>query len=147
MRSFLIILAVGLGIYSVLQSIDKMGTGGAGHTPAGFLTSYTSALTRAKTEGKPVILVFSASWCPPCRMMRDKVYPSNEVAAFKDKFVWAYLDVDQPSNRTFGAKYAVQGIPHYEFLNSRGESVGNVVGGTDAGSFASILGSMLAKAH
>ena len=30
---------------------------------------------------------------------------------------------------------------------ARGESVGNVVGGTDAGSFASILGSMLAKAH
>lgn len=147
MRSIFIIAMVGLAIYGGLQSLEKMGTGGSGHSPAGFLTSYASAVARAKTQGKPVVVVFSASWCPPCRQMRDQVYPSDEVAPYKDKFVWAYLDVDQPGNRSAAAQYGVRGIPHYEFLNAKGESVGQVVGGTDAGSFAAVLSSMLAKAH
>ncbi len=111
-----------------------------------FEHSYRGALSDAKKSGKPVVLIFSAAWCPPCQSMKKDVYPSAEVKEFHDKFVWAYLDVDDNSTGAAAKKFKVQGIPHIEFLNSAGESLDQQVGGNDAASFAKRLAGVLAKA-
>jgi thioredoxin-related protein len=111
-----------------------------------FGTDYKAALEQAKKEGKPTVLVFSAVWCPPCQAMKKDVYPSKEVAALHDKFVWAYLDVDEEANAEVSRKYGVQGIPHVQFLDSSGKDLGNQVGGTSPGDFASTLNTVLKKA-
>jgi thiol:disulfide interchange protein len=112
-----------------------------------FQDSSTSAMSAAKTSGKPVILVFSAAWCPPCQAMKHDVYPSAEVKAFHDKFVWAYLDVDDPRNESAATKYGVNGIPHIEFLNAAGKEIDKQVGGVSSEDFAKTLESVLAKSH
>ncbi|MDI1313115.1 thioredoxin family protein [Prosthecobacter sp.] len=112
-----------------------------------FKDSSTSAMSAAKTSGKPVVLVFSASWCPPCQAMKRDVYPSAEVKAFHDKFVWAYIDVDDARNESAATKYGVNGIPHIEFLNAGGKEVGKQVGGTSSKEFAKTLQSVLTKAN
>lgn len=112
-----------------------------------FKNSSTSALSAAKKSGKPVILVFSAGWCPPCQAMKHDVYPSAEVKPLQDKFVWAYLDVDDASNEGVATKYGVNGIPHIEFLNAEGKELGKQVGGTSAEAFAKTLQQMLTKAN
>ena len=117
--------------------------------PAGspkFGTSYDAALATAKKEGKPVVLVFSASWCPPCQSMKKNVYPSAEVKPMHDKFVWAYLDVDVEANAKAAEKFGVQGIPHIQFLSSEGKDVDKLVGGTAPADFAELLTKTLAKA-
>ncbi|MCF7787999.1 MAG: thioredoxin family protein [Prosthecobacter sp.] len=111
-----------------------------------FKDSSASAMSAAKKSGKPVVMVFSAAWCPPCQTMKHDVYPSAEVKAFHDKFVWAYIDIDDPSNESAATKYGVNSIPHIEFLNAEGKEVGKQVGGTSAEAFAKTLQSMLAKA-
>ncbi len=121
----------------------------ASEFPAGspkFSTSYADALATAKKEGKPVILVFSAAWCPPCQSMKKNVYPSAEVKPLHDKFVWAYLDVDDEANAKAAQKYGVEGIPHVQFLNSEGKNVNKLVGGVKPAEFASLLNKVLAKA-
>lgn len=111
-----------------------------------FGTSYEAALKTAKAEGKPVILVFSAVWCPPCQAMKKSVYPSAEVKPLHDKFVWAYLDVDEESNAKAAEKYGVQGIPHVQFLSKDGKALGNQVGGVSPAEFAGILSKVSEKA-
>lgn len=111
-----------------------------------FKNTSTSAMSAAKKSGKPVILVFSAAWCPPCQAMKNDVYPSDAVKPFQDKFVWAYLDVDDERNEAAATKYGVNGIPHIEFLNANGKEIDKQVGGTSPEAFARTLESVLAKA-
>lgn len=111
-----------------------------------FLTDFKAATEAAKKEGKPLIVVFSAVWCPPCQAMKKTVYPSKEVTPLHDKFVWAYLDTDVEANAAAAEKYGVSGIPHIQFLGADGKSLGNQVGGTSASAFAGTLENILAKA-
>ncbi|MES2595726.1 MAG: thioredoxin family protein [Verrucomicrobiota bacterium] len=117
--------------------------------PAGspkFGTDYKAALETAKKEGKPVVLVFSAAWCPPCQAMKKTVYPSAEVKPLQDKFVWAYLDTDVEANAAAAEKYQVQGIPHVQFLDKDGKALISQVGGVSAAEFAGILNKVAEKA-
>jgi thioredoxin 1 len=121
----------------------------AGDFPKGspkFEHSYEAALSEAKKTGKPAILVFSAAWCGPCQAMKKDVYPSSEVTPFHDKFVWAYLDVDESSNEKAAGKFGVKGIPHIQFVNAEGKPVDKQVGSSSASSFAKTLASVLKKA-
>lgn len=111
-----------------------------------FKTTLGAATSEAKKNDKPVIAIFSAVWCGPCQAMKHDVYPSSAVKPFHDKFVWAYLDADSSANQTAMKKFGVSGIPHIEFLDSAGKSVGKQVGSTSPESFAKILESMLKKA-
>lgn len=111
-----------------------------------FKTSYRAALSEAKKQNKPVILIFSASWCGPCQKMKKEVYPSAEVQPWHDKFVWAYLDTDDASNRKAAEKYGVRGIPHIEFVNAEGESIDKQVGSSPAEAFAKTLEAIHTKA-
>lgn len=111
-----------------------------------FESKLSDALAKAKTEGKPVIAVYSAVWCPPCQAMKKNVYPSKEIKKFHDKFVWAYIDTDVKENGPDAQKAGVTGIPHIQFLNKEGKEVDKMVGGTSPDNFADKLKDVLKKA-
>ncbi len=140
MRNVLLLLAVCGVVFYFLS----------GNAPAGgptFVPTYHEATAEAKKSGKPMVLVFSASWCPPCKSMKKHVYPSDAVKPFHDKFVWAYLDVDQASTASVAKEYGVEGIPHIEFTDADGKPLmDHLVGGTSAEMFALRLRSALSKA-
>ena len=118
----------------------------AGDFPEGsptFEHKLADALTKAKAANKPIIVIFSAVWCGPCQQMKKKVYPSAEVKPFHDKFIWAYLDADDNANDEDSKKFGVSGIPHIEFLDSTGKSIGKQVGSGSAPDFAKKLEEML----
>lgn len=112
-----------------------------------FKDTTATAMSAAKKSGKPVILVFSAAWCPPCQTMKRDVYPSAEVKALHDKFVWAYIDIDDPRNESAATKYGVNSIPHIEFLNAEGKEISKQIGGTSSKDFAKTLQNVLAKTN
>jgi thiol:disulfide interchange protein len=121
----------------------------AGDFPEGspkFETSYASALAEAKKTGKPLVAVFSASWCPPCQANKKKVYPDKAVKAYHDKFVWAYLDADQPDVQKVMKEFGVDGIPHIQFLSKSGKTIDKQVGATSPAAFVKVLDGVLAKA-
>ncbi|MFN0127719.1 MAG: thioredoxin family protein [Verrucomicrobiales bacterium] len=110
-----------------------------------FETRYKSALAEAKKSGKPVIVVFSASWCGPCQQMKKSVYPSDAVKPLHEKFVWAYLDTDEEDNAKVAKEFKVGGIPHIQFLDKEGKSLGQQVGSTAPEAFAKTLEGILKK--
>lgn len=116
------------------------------HVSVGGLTfhqDFGSAMTEARNTGKPIVTVFSATWCPPCQSMKKDVYPSATVAPYHNQFVWAYLDADNPQNRSIMSQNGVQGIPHIAFISANGEKIGDTVGAMDAREFAGVLDNIL----
>jgi thioredoxin 1 len=64
----------------------------------------------------PVLVEFTADWCPPCRMIEPVL---REIAAeFEGRLVVAQLDVD--ANQATAVRYEVMGMPTMN-LYARGE--------------------------
>lgn len=71
----------------------------------------------------PVLLEFTADWCPPCRMIEPVL---REIATeFEGRLVVAQLDAD--ANTATTIRYGVMGMPTMN-LYMRGEVVAQVVG-------------------
>lgn len=146
--SFLLLficLAAGATLYLTNLWIND----GAGFGSGGlhFEHSYADALKESQRTHKPIVLIFSASWCGPCKQMKSDVYPSNVVKPYHDKFVWAYLDVDETSNAQTAQQFKVRGIPHIEVINAAGTSFYQQIGGSSPGDFAASLASAYSQAQ
>ncbi len=124
-----------------------IGASQADNFPSGspsFASSYANVLKSAKSDKKPGIIVFSASWCGPCQKNKKDVYPDSAVKAYHDKFSWAYLDTDEAQNAKAAEKYGVSGIPHIEFVDANGKSIGQMIGQTTPAEFTKKLDEVLA---
>ncbi len=117
--------------------------------PAGspkFATSAAAVTKAAQENGKPTIMVFSASWCGPCQEMKKEVYPSAEVKPFHDQFNWAYLDIDVEANSKLFESHKLESVPHLLFLNATGKTIDQQEGGSSPKDFAKTLAKVLKKA-
>lgn len=85
-------------------------------------TDFAKAQKQAAVAKKEILLRFSASWCPPCRVMDAKVWPDQKVAAaVTTNYIPVMIDVDAPGGDTLADKYGVQAIPTVIRLNSKGK--------------------------
>jgi thioredoxin 1 len=70
----------------------------------------------------PVLVDFTASWCPPCRVMRPIV---EELAAERDDLLVAEIDVD--THQATAARYGVLSMPTF-IVFKNGEPVLRLIG-------------------
>jgi thioredoxin-like negative regulator of GroEL len=106
--------------------------GAGGPVPAVFVagTDFAKASTMAKESGKPVVVNFSASWCPPCQRMKRDVWTDASVEAFvKQHAVAVYVDVDQDSETA--KRFNVQSMPTMVILKGDQE-IARTSGGRSA---------------
>lgn len=87
-------------------------------------TSAGPAFTEAQQSGKPVLLVFTAGWCPPCQVMKREVWTDSKVReAAERSTVPVLVDIDVESHRDLVEKYQVQSIPTLVLVDAQGEVV------------------------
>ncbi len=89
--------------------------------------SYQEGLRRSKDEGKKVFLNFYADWCHYCKVMEEKTFRDNAVAAYlNDHYI--PIQVDSDRQQKIAKEYKVQGLPTTYFLGADGGSIGSQPG-------------------
>lgn len=114
-------------------------------------SSWSEILQRAKAEQKYIFIDAWATWCAPCKMMDERVYPDSAVgAAMNTQFINVKVQFDQTANddaytkswygdaKALNEKYKVSALPNFLFFTPDGELVHRGMGFQDPHQFISL---------
>lgn len=97
--------------------------------------TFEQALEASQQENKPVFIDFYTTWCGPCKMMSNKVFPQQEVGDFMNKtFVSIKLDAEA-EGQELAKKYEVKAYPTYVIVNAQGDKVASFSGAMEGEKF------------
>ena len=91
-----------------------------------WFTDYKQGLSAAEERRQPVMLFFSAQWCPSCKSLIKNAFSDDRVVKASSKLIPVFVDVDQ--NPLISAEYQIRWVPTVYFLNHRGQPVTKLEG-------------------
>jgi len=106
-------------------------------------TDMPSALERARSEGKPVLVNFYADWCVWCKRLESTTLRDAKVATvLQNEVVPLSLDVDD-EGKELSNQYRVDGLPTIIVLDAAGQEIGRIPGYMPPDSFLERVESFL----
>lgn len=112
-KKFAVILGVVCGVIAVMVLMPTQGPD--------YKQAYEQTLARAKAEQKPVLLDFSTSWCPPCKMFRRLREEDAQVAAALEKVILLEIDCESGNGGELAGAYEVDRYPTFVLLTPNGD--------------------------
>lgn len=105
--------------------------------------SWESAFSRAKSEGKPVLVSFEAEWCVWCKKLDSTTYRDTAVMSLiADSMVPLTLDVDG-AGEALSDQHGVESLPTVLVFSPTGEEVGRINGYLPPGQFVAAMQEIL----
>ena len=121
------------------------------HTNKGmefFEGSYEDALALATQEDKMVFVDVWTTWCGPCIVMQETVFPLPEVGKyFNSRFVNYKLDAENEDQNgpEISARFEIELVPTYLILDGEGNELSRATGGSSPEQFIAMVGRMLGE--
>ena len=92
----------------------------------GWYTDFDRAQAEAKKTGRLMMVDFNASWCGPCQMYKQDVFPTTDFKQATKDVVLVDIDIDQ--NQALAQKYGISGIPDIRFISPQGNQIAALEG-------------------
>lgn len=86
----------------------------------------STPLEVAVSNGRPTLIEFYANWCTVCQAMAPEIGQLKH--QYGDSVNFVMLNVDNTKWLPEVLKYRVDGIPHFVFLNPKGEAIAQTIG-------------------
>ena len=105
--------------------------------------SWDSAFTRAKSEGKPVLVSFEAEWCVWCKKLESTTYRDSAVRSLiAGSVIPLTLDVDGAGSR-LSDEHGVESLPTVLVFSPSGDEQGRINGYLPPGRFVEAMNEIL----
>ena len=93
--------------------------------------SWDDAAALSLQSGKPILIDFTADWCPPCKILNEEIFPQPEVLnAITSHYIPLRADISNSSSpgTPLGEKYQVSAIPTLLIVDAKGNVLNKQVG-------------------
>lgn len=97
--------------------------------------TFEQALAKAKETRCMLFIDCYTSWCGPCKMMTEQIFPQEKVGDFMNQFVCVKYDMEKGEGPELAKKFGVQAYPTFVILNPDGTLRHKLVGGGQADDF------------
>jgi len=115
-----------------------------------WLGSLDDGLKKAKEANKPLLITFSASWCPNCKNLAEKTLTDGTVKELLKSFVLVKIDVEKSDADVQKIKEMtgtdVETIPDTRILTAAGKQVAQQTDFAEPEKYAAFLKDALEKA-
>lgn len=127
-----------IDVYQTIFETEQPKRAQAGHTlPSYWVSGFDQGSAEAKKAGRPMLVMFSASWCAPCKMMIAKVFPDQKVKNALKDMVPVYVDSEVEVERA--TENGIQAYPTFVVFSADGTAVSSRVGGGDVPKFLEMV--------
>jgi thiol:disulfide interchange protein len=113
---------------------------------------YATGLSRARSEGVPMLVDFYATWCGPCKMMERRTFKDPSVVRGLGRVVTARVDSEEEESRhgyrgvDLAQEFAIEVYPTLVLVSPDGREIARHTGYTEPRALLSWLDRALAAA-
>ncbi len=74
----------------------------------------------SQKANKPILAVFSATWCGPCQHVKKNVFKTDEFKKVADEAVLLYIEQTTKEGAVYNKKYKINSFPTFKVFSTKG---------------------------